>query len=186
MKKSLKSILLLTLIAVLFSATACAQIGGGIQETSLPDEDSEFFEIAEESVPLSGFIDLDDTTMQLIEEVLALANSERAKAGVAPLSGTPALNAAAAVRAQEVAKLFSHNRPDGTLCFTVLGEFNITSKARGENIAGNFRTPEKVVDAWMKSPGHRDAIMNPDYTSVGIGVYTDSAGKLSWVMEFIG
>lgn len=179
MKKLLKSFLLLALIAVLLAATACAQgIQAAVEESA--------FEITEEDVPLSGSLSFDDANQQYIEEVMDLINAERAKEGIAPFTGSEALNAAAAVRAQEVAKLFSHNRPDGSLCFTVLDEFNITSKTRSENIAGNFRSPEKVVDAWMKSPSHREAIMNPDYTAVGIGVYTDSAGKFSWVIDFIG
>jgi len=121
-----------------------------------------------------------------VSRVLELINIERAKANLKPLAGTDPLNAAAAVRASEISTYFSHYRPDGTLCFTVLKEFDIASYTRGENIAGNYRTPEAVVDAWMNSPNHRKYILSPDYTHIGIGFYTDSSGKFWWALMFIG
>ena len=53
--------------------------------------------------------------------------------------------------------------------------------ALGENLARGQKTPKEVVDAWMRSPSHRDAILNPDYADLGIGV---SAGY--WVQHFGG
>ena len=137
--------------------------------------------ISEQGVPLD---DSYGASNPYITEVLDLVNAERAKNGAGPLVTTGELNAAAAVRAVEVSKSFAHYRPDGSLCFTVLTDFNISSSARAENIAGNFRSPEQVVSAWMKSEGHKKNILNASYNKIGIGVFTDSAGKLSWVQLF--
>ena len=51
-----------------------------------------------------------------------------------------------------------HDRPDGTLCFTVFDEVgikNLTTPA-GENIAmGDSTDAVMVMEGWMNSPGHR-------------------------------
>ena len=150
--------------------------------SQLPAGDAGLYEITDESTPLSGGTLTE--AEKYAAEVLELVNAERVKAGAGTLEGTGELYAAANLRAKELAKTFSHNRPDGSLCFTVLKEFNISSSARAENIAGNFKSPQQVVSAWMKSEGHRKNILNAAYKKIGIGVYTDSAGKLSWVQLF--
>ena len=119
-------------------------------------------------------------------QVKELINIERAKAGLDPLIWTEELHAAATVRAGELPLSFSHYRPDGSACFTVLDEFNIVSTSRGENIAGNFKTPEQVVAAWLSSENHRKYILGSAYTDLGVGVFTDSSGKLYWSLFFVG
>ena len=42
----------------------------------------------------------------------------------------------------------------------------------GENIAwggSHLGTPKAIVRAWMRSPGHRHNILNPDFREIGIG-----------------
>ena len=138
-------------------------------------------DLYQQGVPLIDSIAASDTNAT---EVVELVNAERAKVGVGPLVGNIELNAAANVRAKEVAASFSHYRPDGSLCFTVLNEFGIKSSARAENIAGNFKSPQLVVQGWMKSEGHKKNILNGDYNKIGVGIYIDSTGKLSWVQLF--
>jgi uncharacterized protein YkwD len=40
-------------------------------------------------------------------------------------------------------------------------------RASGENIAGGQQTPQEVVDAWLRSPGHCRNIMG-DFTHLGV------------------
>ena len=40
----------------------------------------------------------------------------------------------------------------------------------GENLAMDFSTTEGMVSAWMNSETHRDNILNPDYTEMGLGI----------------
>ena len=117
-------------------------------------------------------------------KVIELINAERVKAGVKALTESELLYDAASLRATELEKLFSHNRPDGRLCFTVYQDFSITSRSRAENIAAGHKTPEIVVEAWMRSNGHNRNILNPDYKKIGVGVYQDTTGKLYWVQLF--
>lgn len=115
-------------------------------------------------------------------EVLILVNQERQKYGLPNLVLDQKLCGAADQRAKEIVSLFSHTRPDGTGCFTVLNEFGINFRACGENIAAGHTTAQAVVDAWMSSPGHRANILSNKFGSLGVGCV--SVGKPYWVQLF--
>jgi len=123
------------------------------------------------------------TQSSYIEEVRRLVNAERKKEGLSQLSTTDSLKKAAHQRAIETKTLFSHDRPDGSSCFTVLEEFGVDYRSAGENIAYGQRTPEEVVTAWMNSEGHRANIMNGSFGKIGIGCY-ESNGILYWTQLF--
>lgn len=118
------------------------------------------------------------------EAVTSLVNAARRDAGLSELELDADLCAAAQARAQEIAQSFSHTRPDGSNCFTILEEFGISYRAAGENIAMGQRTPEEVMDGWMNSSGHRANILNGTFTSIGVGYYVDGAGAAHWVQIF--
>lgn len=118
------------------------------------------------------------------EAVTSLVNAARQDAGLSELELDADLCAAAQARAQEIAQSFSHTRPDGSSCFTILEEFGISYRAAGENIAMGQRTPEDVMDGWMNSSGHRANILNGTFTSIGVGYYVDGAGAAHWVQIF--
>lgn len=47
----------------------------------------------------------------------------------------------------------------------------------GENLSLASLGPDAVVDAWMESPGHRENILTPEFTEVGIScVVSGDAG----------
>lgn len=145
-------------------------------------------ELPEQATPLAaapGQLE-DPVFQQYAVEVLEIVNRERGEAGLEALYAAEDLDGAAAVRARELETLFAHVRPDGNLCFTVFKEFAIVSKARNENIAGNFRTPESVVKALMNSQPHREAILGSAYDRLGVGIHEDAAGKFYWVQLFAG
>ena len=145
------------------------------------DPDAGFI-IFEEDVPLAGEPGSEDIH-DYVFAVVDLVNEERAKENIAPVSLNRAATGAAQVRAEEAKKSFSHTRPNGTKCFTALAEADITYAAAGENLAGKIKTPEKVVDAWMNSPGHRKNIMDPAFSQIGIG-YVASGNY--WCQFFLG
>lgn len=109
-----------------------------------------------------------------IARVVELVNIERASAGLAPVTMDATLNAAAAVRAQELSVQFSHTRPNGTYFNTAIIEAGIDTRYlyTGENIAA-ADTPEMVVTNWMNSEGHRTNILKPQYTRIGVGCYVE-------------
>lgn len=121
------------------------------------------------------------------QQVLDLVNAERAKNGLSALElGDAELEAAAEKRAEEIARVTSHTRPDGTNCFTVLSECGASEKPTGENAAWGEATPEEVVASWMKSEGHRTNILDPEAKKMGVGYYFDanSTWGHQWIQIF--
>jgi len=118
------------------------------------------------------------------EEVFRLTNIERANEGLPPFSKKSALTKTAEVRAEEIIKLFSHDRPDGRDCFTAFDENNVDYSRAGENIAAGQKTPAEVVQAWMNSPGHRDSILKIEFGHMGVGITMDDNGRLYWSQNF--
>jgi len=113
----------------------------------------------------------------MADEVVALVNSERAKAGEKALIVDPELTAAAVIRAKELVTLFSHTRPDGTSCSTV------SDKVYGENTAKGNSNASNVMNRWMNSQGNRENILRPYFGSIGVGVYKYN-GTIYWVQLF--
>lgn len=123
-------------------------------------------------------------THAFIKQVVALVNAERAKEGLAPLTIDTKVQAAAQVRAKECEQSFSHTRPNGSSFSTALKEQNVTYRSAGENIAWGQRSPEAVMNAWMNSSGHRANIMNPNFTTIGVGYYQNLNGVNYWCQLF--
>ena len=118
-------------------------------------------------------------------EVLNLVNAERAKVGVAPLILAKDLQEAADIRAREIVEVFSHTRPDGSDCFTVMKNRGWTC---GENIAAGHASASETVEQWMNSEYHRENILNPAFHELGVGyAYEDySTYHHYWVQLFRG
>ena len=100
-------------------------------------------------------------------EVVRLTNSARSQNGYAALVEDGALSDAAAVRAREIARSFSHTRPSGASFSSALSESGVTYLRAGENIASGQKSASEVVNAWMNSPGHRANILNSSYSRIG-------------------
>lgn len=117
-------------------------------------------------------------------EMLELCNQQRRANGKPDLTLNKTLCANAAVRAEEISRddWFSHQRPDGTMCFTAVTVDYMTC---GENIAYGTRTASATVAAWMDSPVHRANILSDEFTQAGFGCY-ELDGVRYWTQFFIG
>ena len=118
------------------------------------------------------------------DEVIRLVNQEREKAGVGALSLDKDVEAAANIRAQEIAEKFSHTRPNGSKCFTAIDEQGVIYYMAGENIAAGYASPQAVMDGWMNSPGHRSNILTGEFNAIGVGHYQKN-GYNYWVQLVI-
>jgi uncharacterized protein YkwD len=111
---------------------------------------------------------------------LCLINQERTKRGLGKLKPVDSLESVAHAYAQRMVRqrFFEHTSPDGG---TFLSRIKRTTYLRGalrrwsvgENIAwgtGTLATPDGIVKAWMKSPGHRRNILNGSFHELGLGV----------------
>lgn len=122
----------------------------------------------------------------LIAEIFNLTNEEREKNGLEKLTYNTAIQEAADIRAEESAVQFSHTRPDGTSCHSIVEEieYNVT----GENLLKadkQLAQASTMVNAWMNSEGHRANILLPEYLSMAVGI-AEKDGVIYAVQIFLG
>jgi len=111
----------------------------------------------------------------LMLEVIELTNAEREKHGLHPLEANDELMELAQIRAKEISRKYSHERPDGTRVSEIY--------RCGENI-GARKTAAIQVEKWMASEGHRHNILLDRYESIGVGCYKSGTGRIYWVQIF--
>src|SRR3989338_8019215 len=97
-------------------------------------------------------------------ELILLTNQERVKYDLNNLSASPLLAEAARAKASDLLKngYFSHNSPSGKKFSAWVREANYDYTVVGENLAMGFDSSQAVIQAWMKSPGHRGNILRPE------------------------
>lgn len=119
------------------------------------------------------------------KEVIRLTNIERKKEGLSELKYHEKMQNAAMVRAKELVQRYdgTHQRPDGRASETAMYEAGVGNPGR-ENIGKGRTSPQGIVNAWMSSDGHKNTILQRDYTHIGVGYYCDSEGMGYWVQEF--
>lgn len=117
--------------------------------------------------------------------VVRLVNEIRAKNGLKTLTEDWELSRVARYKSQDMKdnNYFSHTSPVYGTPFEMMKNFGIKYRSAGENIAKGQTTPEKVVNAWMNSSGHRANILNSSYTKIGVG-YVKNGNY--WTQMFIG
>lgn len=120
-------------------------------------------------------------------KVVQLVNQKRAQAGLKPLAHNWELSRVARYKSMDMRDqgYFSHTSPTYGSPFTMIKSFGISYRAAGENIAMGQSTPQAVVDAWMKSPGHRANIMSTQFTEIGVGYAFGGSGRHYWTQMFI-
>jgi uncharacterized YkwD family protein len=119
------------------------------------------------------------------QQVVELTNQERAKNGLPALKLDVELSKVARDKSKDMQtkNYFSHTSPTYGSPFDMMKAYGVSYKSAGENIAMGQRSPEEVVQAWMNSQGHRENIMNPNFTHIGVGHVT--TGNY-WTQMFIG
>lgn len=98
-------------------------------------------------------------------------NRERKARGLNPLRLNTALSEAAGDRMGDMfaKRYFDHVSPDGMQPFIWASRRGYLYRLIGENLAIGFRGTS-VVDGWMRSPGHRDNILQRGFDEVGIAI----------------
>lgn len=110
----------------------------------------------------------DITTQRMVE----LVNESRKKTGLSPLKVNNKLTIAAKAKADDMFKFqyFDHNSPSGVTPWHWIKSAGYNYLYAGENLAIDFVTAEGSHLALMRSITHRDNILKPNYTEVGIAV----------------
>lgn len=110
-------------------------------------------------------------------EVLNLVNAERAKENLKPLTFDTCMYGKAKNWSNTMSSTGDFKHQSMNDIFTACPG----NRTVGENIAAGQRSPQEVVQAWMKSPGHRANIMNPRFTKLGVGETNHY-----WTQDFAG
>ncbi|MFH8838133.1 CAP domain-containing protein [Streptomyces sp. NPDC017868] len=120
-----------------------------------------------------------------VQDVVALANAEREKAGCGPLRSESHLRAAAQGHADDMAErdYYEHHSPEGRDAGDRMSGAGYAWSAWGENIHRGPKTPARAMEDWMDSPGHRANILNCSFRDIGVGV-TLAANGPWWVQDF--
>ena len=100
-------------------------------------------------------------------------NAYRTEAGLEPLSVSTKLCGIAAARAWEVSASWSHTRPDGRGWKSVLGDYGYGYGTASEQLAHTSGYDAvSVVSSWMGSSSNSAELLNPAYTTIGVGLYS--------------
>jgi uncharacterized protein YkwD len=79
-------------------------------------------------------------------------------------------------------RYFEHDTPDGVDAQERMraAGYQSNNAITGENIAwaaGELASPFEIVDLWMHSPPHRENILRPQFTEIGIGLVRGAPAK---------
>lgn len=124
----------------------------------------------------------------LVSRVIDLVNAERASRGLSILKPNPTLSGIANEYACEMidGAFFAHTDPltgEGPGERAVKAGYSFVSM--GENLAAGQQTAEQAVQDWMNSTtGHRENILHPSWTEIGVAVRLGGEHGVYWVQEF--
>lgn len=120
-------------------------------------------------------------------------NARRVSSGLAPLRVNGYLVGVARIRSDDMAALnyFAHESPvTGATAFSLMDAYGVPFSWAGENLAkNNYPDGEAVAvadEALWNSPPHRENILNPNYTDVGIALTVDATGMKYFTILYTG
>lgn len=106
------------------------------------------------------------------QTILNLVNEKRVAAGLGKLSMDSTLRNVARYKSNHMIQYgyFAHTTPQGEQWNNWLNKIGYRYNATAENIAYNTYNPVELFTQWWNSPPHKESMMNPNYTKIGIGV----------------
>ncbi len=117
--------------------------------------------------------------------IIEWTNIERQKRGLPVLQESSKLNQSADLKTEDMLNLqyFSHLSPTGKGVKYLAERVGYDYLFLGENLArGNFKDDQDLVESWMRSLGHRENILNPDFAEIGISIQKgEFKGKETWL-----
>lgn len=107
------------------------------------------------------------------KEIFDLTNVLRIRHDLKPLKWDQKTADVAYEHSQDMAinDDFSHTSKKFGSLSDRLKTAKVVFQSAGENIAANYSDAPAVVEGWLNSKGHRDSLLNKDFTYLGVGVY---------------
>jgi uncharacterized protein YkwD len=120
-----------------------------------------------------------EVTAADIEALECVVNRERERRGLRELDRTRSLDRASDRHSSDMARndYFDHRSPTGSTPADRARNAGYMSGASswrvGETLAwgtGTLATPNSIVDSWLKSPGHRELLLDRRFDDFGLGI----------------
>ncbi len=120
-----------------------------------------------------------DFSSQIEQLIFTKVNEERARSGMITLSYSSLMEKYARIKSKDMGdkNYFDHKDLEGELITAQMARDGISYRSWGENIAyiGGVSDINELANQfmtnWMNSQGHRENILSPNFTSIGVGVY---------------
>jgi uncharacterized protein YkwD len=117
-------------------------------------------------------------------------NQARAEHGLEPLTVNPVLVQTARDHSRDMARrgYFDHRSPAGDDVQDRVLKSKIDYSRIGENLHMNRGSEDPVrtaVESWLKSLGHREHLLSPEFRETGIGVAIDDEGAIYFTQLFL-
>jgi uncharacterized protein YkwD len=138
--------------------------------------------------PAPGSTDTTPTPSDVGTDVVWRTNAERLRAGLPALARSAKLMEAARLHAEQMAsrQRLEHTIADvpyATLQARLQAVAYVYARA-AENIAWNQSDAAAALDTWMRSPGHRANILDPQVSEMGAAMVRSARGEPYWVQVF--
>lgn len=121
------------------------------------------------------------------DDIYLAINEQRRLHGVKDLEKSVPLNDSAQQKCDDMVahKYYGHENPTtGKQGYSYIFDANSAINFGGENLnRGLFLKKTYLIDSWMNSADHRDAILDPTYTSTGVAV-CEVNGQQTYVQHF--
>ena len=140
-----------------------------------PEEDGIFFEELLETKTEYSDLEL---------EILDLVNNYRLTKSLQPLEKLDIISSVAFTHTAYMVEKGEANHDNFAERHENLVQ-NADAKKVGENVAYGYSSAASVVNAWLKSPGHKSIIENANYTHFGISTEMNAEGRYFYTQLFI-
>ncbi|MET3698116.1 uncharacterized protein YkwD [Bacillus oleivorans] len=123
------------------------------------------------------------------KQIFDMTNVIRERFGLPPLEWDPVTAVVAYEHSKDMHdnEYFSHTSPEFGELKDRLEHRDVVFEMAGENIAAQYVDAGAVIEGWINSKGHRETMLEEEFTHLGVGVYrkyyTQNYIKRSWDID---
>lgn len=119
---------------------------------------------------------------EIPNRILTQVNLLRAQSGMAALTISPALSAAAMAHSRDMSAQNRawHFGSDGSSPLDRVRRQNYTGRLIGENISETYENEIAALGGWMQTRDTRDVLMDPAAREIGMGWFQETSNKIWW------
>ncbi len=113
-----------------------------------------------------------ETPAVMSHNIITLTNTNRTSANVPVLTESSVLDKAADMKLNDmfVNNYWDHVAPSGMQAWDFMKQAGYDYEVAGENLAKGYHDSGSTVTAWMNSPSHKENLLSPKYTEIGVAV----------------